>query len=153
MRKQLVFLVLILICASSAVAGMHRYDLRQFYSGEARPRSEVVWIWLDFDVHIGELDGVAVTAPPPKPQNPCFGNFHIAELLPGKHEIWVSYSDSMGVQSTSYQSLSIDAKAGENYQIKPNYKAKWVGKGQWNPTIEPFTPDAKNAGKATECRL
>jgi len=153
MRKQFVVLVLILMCATSAVAGMHRYDLRQFYSGEARPRSEVVWIWLDFDVHISDLDGGPVTKPP-TPQNPCFGNFHIAELLPGKHEIWVFYSDpSFGVNSAYKMPLSIDAKGGENYQIKPNYKAKWVGKGQWNPTIEPFTPDAKNVGKATECRL
>jgi hypothetical protein len=153
MRKPFVLLVLILMCAASAMAGMHRYDLRQFYSGEARPRSEVVWIWLDYDVIITDLDGASFTKPP-APQNPCFGNFHIVEVLPGKHEMWVVYSDpSFGVHSQYKMPLSIDAKAGENYQIKPNYKAKWVGKGQWNPTIEPFTPDAKNVSKATECRL
>jgi hypothetical protein len=153
MKKQLAVLVLMLICGVSAVAKAHRYDLRQFYDGAAKPRAEVVWIWLEYNVSITGLDGLPLTKPP-RPQNPCLGNLHIAELLPGKHQILVHYYDpSFGVYAESSIPLSIDGKGGENYQVKANYKARIAGKSRWNPTIEAFTPDAKNVSKADECRF
>jgi len=152
MKRQLAILLAILMSSTAGVAKMHRYDLRQCYDGEAKPRAEVVWIWLDFDVSITGLDGLPLTKPP-RPQNPCLGNLHIAELLPGKHQIMVHYYDpSFGVYAESSVPLSIDGKAGENYQVKANYKAHFVGKSRWNPTIEAFTPEAKNVSRADECR-
>lgn len=161
MKKQFAFLVLILMCSTAAVARVRHYNVRQLYSGEAKARAEVVWVWLDYDVRIAGIDGepVAQTAKPvsemSRSELNCLNGNHytIMELLPGKHEISVYYSDpALGVHSSHQLPLSIDAKAGENYQVTANFKAKWVKNGQWNPAIMAFTPDMTKVEIVAECR-
>jgi hypothetical protein len=161
MKKQFAILVLILLCSSSAMARVHRYDLRTFYSGEAKPSAEVVRIWLDYGIYITDFDGAPV-AQTPKPYNEMSAserrcvvtsNLHAAEMLPGKHEIWVAYSDgALGVHSTYKLPLKIDAKAGEDYRVQANFKAHFRGGDNWNPTIAPFTPHDEHFQIRTECR-
>ncbi len=160
MKKQFAFLVLILMCSTAAVARVRHYNVRQLYSGQAKPRAEVAWVWLDWGVRITDVDGVPV-ARTAKPVNEmsrselhCLNGNHltIVELLPGNHEIWVAYNDSDGHYSRYKLPLKVPSQAGENYQVLANFKVKWKGDDNWNPTIALFTPDMAKVEIVAECR-
>ena len=158
MRKRFVFLALIVLCSTSAVARVLHYNVRQLYSGEARPRAEVAWIWLDYGVYITDVDGSPVArpqAPASKSEMHLCGNplqLYLAELLPGSHEIWVAYSAPPDYSKFKLP-LKVDAKAGENYEVQANFKVHFKGGNNWNPVIVPFAPDADHFQARTECRF
>jgi hypothetical protein len=159
MKKRFVLLTFIVLCSTSAVARVRHYNVRQLYSGEAKPRAEVAWVWLDYGVYITDIDGspVARTAKPviemSMSERKCLNSNHstIVELSPGNHEVWVAYNDNMD-QSKFKLPLKVDAKAGENYEVQANFKVHFKGENNWNPAIVPFAPDMAKVEIVTECR-
>ena len=146
MKRLAIFTVSTLLCSMLASAVM-RFHVRQLYDGEARPRSEVVWIWLDHDVHITDLDNTPLTKPT-RPVTPCRGNLLIAELVPGKHVISIGYNDTARNTYSHYKlSLEIDAKAGEDYQVHSNSTFQLLREGKWSPTIAAFALDSRRSAK------
>lgn len=158
MKKRFVFPVSILLCSLLAVARVGHYNVRQLYAGEARPRAEVVWIWLDPGVYITDVDGSPVAAPRAPASkseirlcaNP--NQLYLAEVLPGNHEIWVAYRNPPDYSKFKLP-LKVDAKAGENYEVQPNFKVRFKGGDNWNPVIVPFSPDAEHFQARPECRF
>ncbi len=164
MKKHFFWTLLILLCSASAAARVSHYNVRQRYSGEAKPRAEVAWVWLEYGIFTTDIDGVPADGfhKPLHEQTKseishCYDAsfLYVVELLPGQHEIWVRYADSPHFSNFKLP-LKFDAKAGEDYQIKANFKEGGWWKGgtdaNWSPSITPFTPDADHYQARTECR-
>jgi hypothetical protein len=145
--KRLLALVFLVAAFSLSGIAWSRSDLKQFYDGEARPRSEVAWIWFDSNVSLYGVDDVHVI----KLRPPCLVTLDIAELLPGKHTVWVGYLSGGGSRSRSQLPLEVDLKAGENYQVKANVKAHLKGDSEWHPTITAFSPKAGTGDNVRRC--
>jgi hypothetical protein len=163
MKKQFALLVLILICSNSAEARVRHYNVWQLYAGEAKPRAEVVWMWLDPGVSIVGVDGVPVT----RPVKPLYENsksmirecanplqVFVVELFPGKHTLSLGYIDQgLGGHSEYSTPVEVDAKAGGDYRVQANVKLRLARTNRWEPTIAEFDPSAENFQARTQCRF
>ncbi|MGD0632418.1 MAG: hypothetical protein ABR987_24100 [Terracidiphilus sp.] len=144
MKRCLTLIFLVLLCAQTAFA--FRHYVGQFYDGEARPRTDVAWIWIKNDAVIVQIDGHRIR---PSGGSGVPGMFmvHAVEVLPGRHVIWVSFSNG-SVHSVQAQEIVIDAKSGENYALGADAKIAWVNaNSHWNATIAPYTPSEKDLDK------
>jgi hypothetical protein len=151
MKRTLPFLLLGLLCLQPAFAFQHYVG--QFYDGEARPRTEVSWIWVgtSSDGFLGEVsfDGIDHSK---ISTSHNYNLWKVLEVLPGKHVVSVSYEDASG-RSEKDQEFEIDAKAGENYVIVGKTEFHWKGANKWSSTIATFTPEVKDVEKLKREKL
>ncbi len=144
MKRCLPHIFLILFCAQTAFA--FRHYVGQCYDGEARPRTEVAWIWIKYGAVIEQIDGQRIR---PAIGSGVGGMFfvHAVEVLPGRHVIWVGFENG-SVHSVQMQEFVIDAKGGENYFLVADAKIAWKNaNSHWNAAIEPYTPTEKELDK------
>lgn len=143
MKRSLPLFVLLMLFSAQLLHAFP-HDLGQLYDGSARPRAEVAWIWLDWQVKVAWIDNYQIR------RSAQLGllTTRALEVLPGKHTISVTF-DNGSVRSESTIVLEIDAKAGENYLIQSAEKATWdiKAKSSWNATIDTYTPTEKDISK------
>jgi hypothetical protein len=144
MKRCLTLIILVLLCAHTAFA--FRHYVGQVYDGEARPRTDVAWIWIKYGAVIDQIDGHRIR---PALGSGVGGMFfvHAVEVLPGRHVIWVGYNDG-SYHALHAQEIVIDAKGGENYVLEATAKIAWKNdNSHWNATISPYTPTEKELDK------
>jgi hypothetical protein len=143
MKRSLPLFFLILLFSAQLLHAFP-HDLGQLYDGPARPRAEVAWIWLDWQVKVAWIDNYQIR------RSAQLGllTTRALEVLPGKHVVAVTF-DNGSVRSESTIGLELDAKAGENYLIQGTEKATWNLKkaNTWNATIDAYAPSEKDISK------
>lgn len=159
MKRSLALFFLLLLCSRPVFASQHY--LGQFYSGEAKPRAEVAWIWTGIHargttkVYFHQIDHICIReiSQPPAGNNRFaqvknLKSIRAVEVLPGKHIISLGYDDG-NARSKGYLEVLIDAKAGENYVIDGVLGSKWAVQEKWNTTLSSYNPDAKEIENLT----
>jgi hypothetical protein len=156
MKRILALFFLILTCCQPVFAA--KQYLGQFYDGEAKPRTEVAWIWKPIytikgqtEIAIHQIDHMSIKMISRPPTD--MREMKAVEVLPGKHIFTVSYymgNISTGeVYSTNDAEVPIDAKAGENYFIGADMQShvQWSRlkvKATWTPTVTVYSPTEKD---------
>ncbi|MGA2349205.1 MAG: hypothetical protein ABSF70_02130 [Terracidiphilus sp.] len=139
MKRSLALFFMILLCSRTLLA--FGSGLCQSYDGEARPRAEVAWVWVNdwyvSTLFVDRIDHKQYAMP--KAQ--FTWSMTVVEVLPGKHVFEVRYYNDATfskVWSRQSQEVWIDAKAGENYLLKGTDKNE-----RWQATITPYNPPEK----------
>ncbi|MGA3346684.1 MAG: hypothetical protein ABSC76_17645 [Terracidiphilus sp.] len=139
MKRSLALFFLILLCNRPVLAFGH-LEVGQFYDGEAKPRSEVAWIWIKGDLHVSQIDHSYLQMSTDRDASFSMGIFSMAavEVLPGKHVFTVRYVSDYAWSKGENQEVEIDAKTGENYFLDSDRKGN-----RWSIKTGTFSPKAK----------
>jgi hypothetical protein len=147
MKRSLALFFLILLCNR---IGFSQLELGQFYDGDAKPRSDVAWIWTsknflcDQDVVIERIDQLQFRVRDhSRFYPPCV---MAVEVLPGNHVFTLTYS---GWNAYSLKNLEVPivAKAGENYYVDRRVSYGRNGIGTWEASVSRFSPEEKHVSK------
>jgi len=153
MKRFSALIILILLCSQTAFAFQHYVG--QFYDGEARPRTEVAWIWMGTSKAVGKVYLRGIDHSKISTYSSDYTHFmflNAVEVLPGKHILTVQYQGLQGISEKDAE-VEIDVQAGENYLVDADISTHWNRASSWNTIIKTFSPSAKDIEKLKREKL